>query len=102
MSESGNGGKSSPLAEDKSELRARVLRGAISIFIGAGLFFLATKLLPLLPAANLRGKWETPFPIILLGAILGLTYGLLAVGLVLIYRSNRIINFAHGEIGAFG
>src|SRR5439155_1755563 len=33
--------------------------------------------------------------------IIGLTYGLLAVGLVLIYRSNRIINFAHGEIGAF-
>src|SRR4051812_41093008 len=31
-----------------------------------------------------------------------LTYGLLAVGLVLIYRTNRIINFAHGQIGAFG
>ena len=31
-----------------------------------------------------------------------MTYGLLAVGLVLVYRSNRIINFAHGEIGAFG
>src|SRR5207249_6347345 len=26
---------------------------------------------------------------------------LLAVGLVLVYRTNRIINFAHGEIGAF-
>src|SRR3954453_7341380 len=31
-----------------------------------------------------------------------MTYGLLSVGLVLIYRSNRIINFAHGQIGAFG
>ena len=31
-----------------------------------------------------------------------MTYGLLAVGLVLIYRTNRIINFAHGQIGAFG
>src|SRR5687767_622882 len=37
-----------------------------------------------------------------LGAITGMTYGILAVGLVLVYRSNRIINFAHGEIGAFG
>ena len=45
---------------------------------------------------------STPFPVIILGTITGLTYGLLAVGLVLIYRTNRIINFAHGQIGAFG
>ncbi len=45
---------------------------------------------------------EIPLPVVLLGTIIGLTYGLLAVGLVLIYRSNRLINFAHGEIGAFG
>jgi ABC-type branched-subunit amino acid transport system ATPase component/ABC-type branched-subunit amino acid transport system permease subunit len=44
---------------------------------------------------------STPFPVILLGTIVGMTYGLLAVGLVLIYRTNRIINFAHGQIGAF-
>ena len=47
-------------------------------------------------------KASTPLPVILLGTIIGLTYGLLAVGLVLIYRTNRIINFAHGQIGAFG
>jgi ABC-type branched-subunit amino acid transport system ATPase component/ABC-type branched-subunit amino acid transport system permease subunit len=35
------------------------------------------------------------------GTATGLTYGVLAVGLVLVYRSNRIINFAHVEIGAF-
>ena len=46
--------------------------------------------------------FELPVPVISLGVVLGLTYGLLAVGLVLVYRSNRIINFAHGEIGAFG
>ena len=45
--------------------------------------------------------FETPLPVIALGTIIGLTYGLLAVGLVLVYRSNRIINFAHGETGAF-
>ena len=45
---------------------------------------------------------RVPLPVIVLGAIIGMTYGLLAVGLVLVYRSNRIINFAHGEIGAFG
>ncbi|MDP9100634.1 MAG: ATP-binding cassette domain-containing protein [Actinomycetota bacterium] len=45
--------------------------------------------------------FQTPLPSIALGTIIGLTYGLLAVGLVLVYRSNRIINFAHGEVGAF-
>ena len=44
---------------------------------------------------------EVPGGVIALGVATGLTYGLLAVGLVLVYRSNRIVNFAHGEIGAF-
>jgi len=44
---------------------------------------------------------ELTGPVLLLGAVTGMTYGILAVGLVLIYRSNRIINFAHGEIGTF-
>ena len=47
-------------------------------------------------------RFSTPLPVVLLGTIIGLTYGLLGVGLVLIFRTNRIINFAHGQIGAFG
>ena len=46
--------------------------------------------------------FELPLPVFVLGAIIGMIYGLLAVGLVLVYRTNRIINFAHGEVGAFG
>jgi ABC-type branched-subunit amino acid transport system ATPase component/ABC-type branched-subunit amino acid transport system permease subunit len=46
--------------------------------------------------------FEITGPVLLLGMITGITYGLLAVGLVLVYRSNRLINFAHGEIGALG
>ena len=49
---------------------------------------------------NLVG-WETPASTMTLGVTIGMTYGLLAVGLVLVYRSSRIINFAHGEVGAF-
>ena len=41
-------------------------------------------------------------PIVVQGVVTGMAYGLLAVGLVLVYRSNQVINFAHGEIGAFG
>jgi ABC-type branched-subunit amino acid transport system ATPase component/ABC-type branched-subunit amino acid transport system permease subunit len=36
------------------------------------------------------------------GVVTGVTYGVLAVGLVLVYRSARVINFAQGEMGAFG
>jgi ABC-type branched-subunit amino acid transport system ATPase component/ABC-type branched-subunit amino acid transport system permease subunit len=48
-----------------------------------------------------RFGFKTPLPVVVLGSIIGTTYGLLAVGLVLVYRSNRIVNFAHGEVGAF-
>ncbi|MBV8295482.1 MAG: ATP-binding cassette domain-containing protein [Acidimicrobiia bacterium] len=40
-----------------------------------------------------------PFGVILLGLVLGGLYALTAMGLVLIYRSSRIINFAQVEIG---
>lgn len=40
--------------------------------------------------------------VLALGLMTGAVYGLLGVGLVLIYRSSRVINFAHGEVGAFG
>ncbi len=40
-----------------------------------------------------------PPSVILEGAILGLDYGLLAVGLVLIYRTSRVVNFAQGQLG---
>ena len=43
---------------------------------------------------------ELPPAVIVLGIITGLGYGLLSTGMVIVYRSNRIINFAHGEIGA--
>src|SRR5437016_2064267 len=37
--------------------------------------------------------------VILNGLFVGLVYGLLAIGLVVIYRTSRIINFAYGETG---
>jgi len=37
--------------------------------------------------------------VVLNGAFVGLVYGLLAVGLVVTYRTSRIINFAYGETG---
>src|SRR6478609_5474908 len=37
---------------------------------------------------------------LVLGSINGLTIGLLAVGLVLVYKANRFINLAHAQLGA--
>src|SRR5213080_828919 len=34
-----------------------------------------------------------------LGVLNGLTIGLLAVGLVLVYKSNRFLNLAHAQLG---
>jgi branched-subunit amino acid ABC-type transport system permease component len=36
------------------------------------------------------------------GALFGVIYGLFAIGLVIVYRGSRVINFAHGEIGMVG
>jgi branched-chain amino acid transport system permease protein len=42
-----------------------------------------------------------PRGILLLGLVIGSLQGLLAMGLVLVYRTNRVINFAQGSLGAF-
>src|SRR5205085_10050999 len=36
---------------------------------------------------------------VVLGVIDGLTIGLLAVGIVLVYKANRFINLAHAQLG---
>lgn len=41
-----------------------------------------------------------PLGIVLLGLVFGSFYALTAIGLVLIYRANRVINFAQADIGA--
>lgn len=42
-----------------------------------------------------------PASVLVLGLVTGMTYGVLALGLVLVYRSSRVLNFAHGQVGAF-
>src|SRR5688572_28378719 len=54
------------------------------------LLFVLDKVLP-------RG---VPLGIILLGLVFGSLYALLAIGVVLIYRANRIVNFSQAEIGS--
>jgi branched-chain amino acid transport system permease protein len=45
---------------------------------------------------------SAPLGIVLQGVVFGTVTGLLAIGLVLIYRTNKIINFAYGAMGGVG
>ncbi|HVE92415.1 MAG TPA: branched-chain amino acid ABC transporter permease [Actinomycetota bacterium] len=40
--------------------------------------------------------------LIVIGVALGAVYGLVAVGIVLVYKSTRVLNFAQAELGTFG
>lgn len=44
---------------------------------------------------------QTSVQIAVYGAINGTIYGLLALGVVLVFRGSRVLNLAHGEIGTF-
>jgi ABC-type branched-subunit amino acid transport system permease subunit len=46
--------------------------------------------------------FAVPSFVVVQGAITGLSYGLLALGLVLIYRTNRVLNFSQGQLGVVG
>ena len=46
--------------------------------------------------------FQVPIEEVVLGLVTGLTYALLGVGLVMIYKTSRVLNFAHGEMGALG
>ncbi|HEX3900866.1 MAG TPA: ATP-binding cassette domain-containing protein [Mycobacteriales bacterium] len=51
---------------------------------------------------HLVSAGSAPVGIILQGALFGSITGLLALGLVLTYRSDRIVNFAYGSMGGVG
>jgi len=45
--------------------------------------------------------FQVPVTVVILGTITGLTYAVLGIGLSLIYRTSRVLNFAQGDMGAF-
>jgi branched-chain amino acid transport system permease protein len=58
-------------------------------------------LLPLLGLVVLQQIWfGTPLGVLINGALVGSRIALIAVGIALIYRANRIVNFAQGDLGA--
>ena len=70
--------------------RVRVLAG-LGVPVGIYLFLLLTPF----------GRDKAPLGTVLQGVVFGIVYALGAFGLILIYRANRFINFAHGALGSF-
>jgi branched-chain amino acid transport system permease protein len=50
--------------------------------------------------AFVRVAWDVPSGVVVQGAIIGGLTSLLALGLALVWRANRVINFAAGDLGA--
>src|SRR4051812_40685835 len=71
--------------------RRRLDRVGIAAVVLGVVYALGSALLP----AGLPGG------ILLQGVVIGSLNGLLAMGLVFVYRANAIVNFAQGEMGAF-
>ncbi|HWC36376.1 MAG TPA: ATP-binding cassette domain-containing protein [Mycobacteriales bacterium] len=95
---------STPMSERLGAVRLRPSskRTVLKAVLFAAAVVVAKLVLIVLSRHGVIDTGATPMQVVVLGATTGMTYGLLGVGLVLIYRSNRIINFAHGNIGAFG
>src|SRR4051812_41034981 len=47
-----------------------------------------------------RGDHIIPTEIIILGLVYGSLYALIGMGIILVYRANRIINFAQAQLGS--
>lgn len=71
-----------------------VLRGAVPPWASVAAAGAAAVVLVPLTELTVRAD------VLALGFITGLTYAILAVGLVLIYKAARFVNFAHGNLGA--
>ncbi len=58
-------------------------------------------MMAVLEAIAVVKHWSIPAGLVVQGVLIGGLTALLAVGIALVYRANRIINFAQGDLGAF-
>lgn len=70
-------------------LSDRRVQGLLRFVTAAGAFYFVQQLL-----------WPSPLGIVVNGMVLGGLTALVSLGIALVYRANRIVNFAQGDIGA--
>ena len=76
------------MAAGKMGLAPEDVRSALKVGGGALAFLVMVGVL-----------YPAPPEVIFLGVLLGSLSGLIAIGLVLVYRANRVVNFAQGSLG---
>jgi branched-chain amino acid transport system permease protein len=81
-----------PTLADRPPAQRRTILGAAAVVAVLALWALSALIWP----------GTAPLGVVLQGAVFGTVTGLLAIGLVLIYRTNKIINFAYGAMGGVG
>ncbi len=75
-----------------------MIRDPRAVARSAGIAVLPLALMVL--GVKLAPSWRIPLGIYVDGAIQGLLLGLIALGFVIVYRANRIVNFAAADLGA--
>jgi len=75
---------------------SRQAKGALGVLVGS----LGVFLLYRLPLIGSFLEDKAPFGIIVTGTIVGTVTALLAIGLILIYKTSRFINFAYASMGS--
>jgi branched-chain amino acid transport system permease protein len=70
---------------------------AIARFLSAGPVEALLPLLALVVAQRIL--WPAPLGVVINGALVGGRIALIALGIALVYRANRIVNFAQGDLG---
>ena len=71
-------------------------RGAVGVAVAVVAYLIALQL----PGIGPYLQQKAPLAVIVIGLITGTVTSLLAIGLILIYRANRFINFAYGAMGS--
>lgn len=82
--------------------RYRELGGRARAAIAVGLPTLVYLAAYVLPGSGPLLTRNAPVGVVVIGIVLGTVTGLLAIGLILIYRTNRFINFSYGAMGSLG
>lgn len=83
-------------ARDRWSDLSRSARGALGVFGGSALLFSVYRL----PGLGSFLEDKAPFGIVVAGVIVGTVTALLAMGLILIYKTSRFINFAYASMGS--
>ena len=80
-------------------LTAASLKRAGYMVLAAAGVFVACQVLGFIGQKHYKGALPVPGPVMIQALAFGCLNALLAIGIVLIYRASRIINFAHAGFG---